>query len=91
MVSFSNTSGGQGKFNRKSRSWKYIGIGCSINVWFYLLIMKFKCGTGDKTTNERRLFGYVGLITFVIGVPVLYVVDLLEIEKFQFLHQIILF
>ena len=53
--------------------------------------MKFKCGTGDKTTNERRLFGYVGLITFVIGVPVLYVVDLLEIEKFQFLHQIILF
>ena len=46
--------------------------------------MKFKCGTGDKTTNERRLFGYVGLITFVIGVPVLYVVDLLEIEKFQF-------
>ena len=26
----------------------------------------------------------MGLITFVIGVPVLYVVDLLEIEKFQF-------
>lgn len=85
MVSFSNTSGGQGKFQPKNPVLgNTLALGAALMYGFYLLIMKFKCGTGDKTTNERRLFGYVGLITFVIGVPVLYVVDLLEIEKFQF-------
>ncbi|KAI5965609.1 uncharacterized protein KGF55_000971 [Candida pseudojiufengensis] len=51
---------------------------------FYLLIMRLKCGNGNKTTNERRLFGYVGIITFIMGIPILYIVDILGIEKFDF-------
>lgn len=50
----------------------------------YLIIMKVKCGTGTKTTNERRLFGYVGLVTALFGVPVLFLVHILDIEKFEF-------
>ena len=85
LVSFSNTSGGKGKFQPKNPVLgNTLALGAALMYAFYLLIMKLKCGTGDKTTNERRLFGYVGLITFVIGVPILYVVDLLEIEEFQF-------
>ena len=64
MVSFSNTSGGQGKFQPKNPVLgNTLALGAALMYGFYLLIMKFKCGTGDKTTNERRLFGYVGLIT----------------------------
>lgn len=50
----------------------------------YLTIMKVKCGTGNKTTNERRLFGYVGLFTFLFGIPVIFLVHHLDIEKFEF-------
>ena len=56
---------------------------------FYLLIMKFKCGTGNRTTNERRLFGYVGIITFILGIPILYVIDVLDIENLNFHLQVI--
>ncbi|KAI5955261.1 hypothetical protein KGF54_001822 [Candida jiufengensis] len=51
---------------------------------FYLLIMRIKCGSGNKTTNERRLFGYVGIITFIMGIPLLYVLNYFNIEKFDF-------
>lgn len=50
----------------------------------YLALMKLKCGMGIKSTNERQLFGFVGLITLLFGPPLLYVVDFLEIEKFEF-------
>lgn len=49
----------------------------------YLLVMKLKCGTGDRTTNERELFGWVGIFTFLMGVPLLFTVHLLDIEKFS--------
>lgn len=50
----------------------------------YLILMKMKCGMGDKTTNERQLFGYVGVITILLGIPTLFIVDLFDIEKFEF-------
>ncbi|KAM9920174.1 hypothetical protein OXX59_007407 [Metschnikowia pulcherrima] len=49
----------------------------------YLLTMKLKCGTGSKTTNERELFGWVGVITLAVGIPLLIVVHMLGIEEFQ--------
>lgn len=48
----------------------------------YLLDMKLKCGTGNKTTNERELFGWVGLFTFLFGIPLLFIVHLFGIEPF---------
>lgn len=50
----------------------------------YLIIMKVKCGSGNKTTNERILFGYVGVFTILFGIPVIIVIDYLGIEKFEF-------
>ncbi|CAK7901073.1 hypothetical protein CAAN1_06S02344 [[Candida] anglica] len=50
----------------------------------YLIIMKVRCGTGNKTTNERRLFGFVGIFTFFIGIPLLIIADWQGIEKFEF-------
>ncbi|ODV78131.1 uncharacterized protein CANTADRAFT_28957, partial [Suhomyces tanzawaensis NRRL Y-17324] len=50
----------------------------------YMLIMKVNCGMGKKTTNERQLFGVVGLLTMLLGVPVLFIADQLGIEKFEF-------
>jgi len=49
----------------------------------YLLLMKVKCGTGEKTTNERHLFGWVGVFTFIMGFPILAIVHHLGIEKFM--------
>ncbi|KAG7191995.1 uncharacterized protein KQ657_002602 [Scheffersomyces spartinae] len=49
----------------------------------YLLIMKIKCGTGNKTTNERRLFGWVGVFSFLVGLPMLYIVDKIGLEPFE--------
>ncbi|KAI5966123.1 hypothetical protein CANMA_003369 [Candida margitis] len=59
-----------------------LALGGALFYAFYLLTMKFKCG-GSKTTNERRLFGYVGVITFVMGMPILYLADTLGVEKFE--------
>lgn len=49
----------------------------------YLLTMKLRCGTGKKTTNERQLFGFVGVFTFLMSVPTLAVLDYTGIEKFS--------
>lgn len=49
----------------------------------YLLTMKVKCGTGKKTTNERQLFGFVGVFSFFLGIPTLAVLDYFDIEKFS--------
>lgn len=49
----------------------------------YLLVMKMRCGTGQRATNERVLFGVVGLITLALGVPVLWAVDRAGIEPFD--------
>ncbi|RCK59644.1 hypothetical protein Cantr_07346 [Candida viswanathii] len=85
MVSLSNQSSNEGKFQPKNPLFgNILALGAALMYAFYLLIMKFKCGTGDRTTNERRLFGYVGIITFILGIPVLYLVDVLGIEKFDF-------
>jgi uncharacterized membrane protein (DUF485 family) len=50
----------------------------------YLVVMKINCGMGKKTTNERQLFGCVGVITMFLGIPILFVVDQLNIEKLEF-------
>lgn len=49
----------------------------------YLLLMKMKVGTGNKTTNERILFGWVGVCSFTVGVPVLFLVHITGIEEFS--------
>ncbi|CAH6723129.1 hypothetical protein CLIB1444_13S01002 [[Candida] jaroonii] len=51
---------------------------------FYLIIMKVKLGNANRTTNETRLFGFMGLITIVLSGPVLFILDYYGIEKFQF-------
>lgn len=48
----------------------------------YLIVMKMKCGTGDRVTDERKLFGWIGVFSFLLGCPVLLAVDALGIEKF---------
>ncbi|CAH2353902.1 hypothetical protein CLIB1423_13S01420 [[Candida] railenensis] len=50
----------------------------------YLIIMKIKCGTGKKTTNERKLFGWIGVCQFFLGIPVLIYVHYKGIEEFEF-------
>lgn len=49
----------------------------------YLILMKIKCGSENRTTNERRLLGYVGIWTFLLSAPVLYCLDYFQIEEFQ--------
>lgn len=49
----------------------------------YLIVMKVQCGMGNKTTDERILFGWVGAFTFVLGLPLLYIAHALDIEKFE--------
>jgi Permeases of the drug/metabolite transporter (DMT) superfamily len=49
----------------------------------YLLVMKIRCG-GAKTTNERQLFGLVGVFTIILGIPVLFLADYFGIEEFEF-------
>lgn len=49
----------------------------------YLLVMKVRCGMGNKTTDERKLFGWVGVFTFVLGLPVLVVAHSLGFEPFE--------
>lgn len=48
----------------------------------YLIVMKVQCGMGNKTTDERKLFGWVGVFTFILGLPVLVLVHALGIEEF---------
>lgn len=50
----------------------------------YLIVMKIKCGTGKKTTNERKLFGWIGVCQFFLGIPVLMYVHYKGIEEFEF-------
>ncbi|KAK6205125.1 uncharacterized protein RJT21DRAFT_13170 [Scheffersomyces amazonensis] len=50
----------------------------------YLIVMKVRVGTGAQTTNERKLFGYVGILTFLLGIPILYFADKFNMEKFEF-------
>lgn len=50
----------------------------------YLIMMKVKYSIANKTTNKRRLFGFVGLFTFIIGIPILFLIDYFEVEKFEF-------
>lgn len=49
----------------------------------YMIVMKVRCGTGTHTVNERRLFGFVGAFTLIIGIPVLYLLHILGIEHFE--------
>lgn len=69
---------------KNPRLGNFLAICGALMYAFYLIIMKVKCGTGDKTTNERRLFGFVGIFTMIIGIPVLYLADVYGIEEFQF-------
>ncbi|EDK46345.1 hypothetical protein LELG_04526 [Lodderomyces elongisporus NRRL YB-4239] len=50
----------------------------------YLLIMRIKCGSSSsKKTNERRLFGYVGIMTIILGFPLLYASHIFQFETFE--------
>lgn len=48
----------------------------------YFLLLRVNCGDEHKT-NERRLFGYVGAICLICGIPLLILVHLLGLEKFE--------
>ena len=50
---------------------------------FYMIVMKVRCGTGSRTVNERRMFGIVGAVTLVFGIPVLFIVHMFDIERFE--------
>lgn len=77
-------SNGDHKYTPKNpKLGNVLALGGALFYAFYLLITKFKCG-GSKTTNERRLFGFVGVIILVMGAPILYIVDALGWEKFEF-------
>ncbi|KAK6455001.1 uncharacterized protein RJT20DRAFT_84203, partial [Scheffersomyces xylosifermentans] len=88
LVNYSESSkegdGGNKFIPKNPRLGNSLALCGALMYAFYLIVMKVKCGTGDKTTNERRLFGYVGVMTSVIGVPLLFVVHWLDIEKFEF-------
>ncbi|EGW35499.1 uncharacterized protein SPAPADRAFT_132945 [Spathaspora passalidarum NRRL Y-27907] len=88
LVNFSDASSANGhknKFEPKNpRLGNMLALGGALAYALYLIIMKVKCGTGNKTTNERRLFGYAGLLTLLMGIPTLYVVDYFNVEKFEF-------
>lgn len=50
----------------------------------YLLWMKAKCGMGKRSTNERQLFGFVGLFSMMYSIPLLCLVHYLKLETFEF-------
>ncbi|KAI3405562.2 hypothetical protein KGF56_001580 [Candida oxycetoniae] len=81
----SGDGGGGGKFEPKNpKLGNTFALAGAFLYACYLLLMRLKCGSsGGKTTNERRLFGYVGLITLILSVPLLYIVDFFDIEKFE--------
>lgn len=81
----SPTSSGPDKLQPKNpKLGNTLALSASFCYAIYLTIMKIKCGTGNKTTNERKLFGYVGLLTALFGIPVLFLVHHLDIEKYEF-------
>lgn len=48
----------------------------------YMIVMRVRSG-GSRTVNERRVFGLVGLLTLVAGIPFLFLVHIFEIERFE--------
>ncbi|RLV92274.1 putative vacuolar membrane protein [Spathaspora sp. JA1] len=89
LVNFSDggsSSGGhKNKFEPKNpRLGNLLALAGALAYALYLICMKIKCGTGNRTTNERRLFGYAGVITLCLGVPILILVDYINFEKFEF-------
>jgi solute carrier family 35 protein F5 len=61
-----------------------LAIGGALMYALYLILMKVQCGTGNRTTNERRLFGWVGVYTFFLGIPVVFAAHYLGVEPFEF-------
>lgn len=58
---------------------------CAASMYaFYLIIMKVSCGTGERTTDERKLFGYVGLFSLILGIPIIYISNITGFEPFEF-------
>lgn len=90
LVNFSQSKNSHNEENHNNLIPKNPRLGNSLAICgalmyaFYLIIMKVKCGTGEKTTNERRLFGYMGVFTMIIGIPILYLADYFKIETFEF-------
>ncbi|OBA23907.1 hypothetical protein METBIDRAFT_30275 [Metschnikowia bicuspidata var. bicuspidata NRRL YB-4993] len=70
----------------KSKSSVYGNFLALLGAFFYalyLIRMKTKCGTGQKTTNERELFGWVGVFSLLFGIPLLIFSDFFGVEKFE--------
>ncbi|EGV62976.1 hypothetical protein PSN45_004755 [Yamadazyma tenuis] len=89
LVNFSESKGeasdGDNKFVPKNpKLGNTLAIAGALMYAFYLIIMKVKVGTGNRCTNERQLFGLVGVATLVLGAPVLYVADIYGYETFEF-------
>ncbi|KAG7665994.1 uncharacterized protein J8A68_000424 [[Candida] subhashii] len=87
MVNFGESVGEnkhRNKFESKNpQLGNLLALGGALMYALYLINMKLKCGTGNKVTNERRLFAYAGLITLLVGIPLLYILDHFGIEKFE--------
>lgn len=82
MSSVADQSGDHKYTPKNPKLGNTLALGGALFYAFYLLTMKFKCG-GSKTTNERRLFGYVGVFILLIGAPLLYIANAFDVEKFE--------
>ncbi|CAK9441295.1 uncharacterized protein LODBEIA_P51640 [Lodderomyces beijingensis] len=78
-------SDGEGKFEPKDpKLGNTLALAGAFLYACYLLVMRIKCGgSSGKTTNERRLFGYVGVITILMGIPILIAADFFGVETFE--------
>lgn len=77
--------GGDNKYIPKNPLFGNILAICAASMYaFYLIIMKVSCGTGERATDERKLFGYVGLFSLILGIPIIYISNITGFEPFEF-------
>lgn len=78
------SGGNDSKFEPKNPSLgNFLSVLGAISYGLYLIVMKVQCGMGNKTTDERIFFGWVGVFSFVLGIPVLVVAHYFDIETFE--------
>lgn len=86
LISFSERRldpGEVGRFQPKNPLFgNFLALLGALCYALYLIVMKVRCGTG-RTTDERLLFGYVGVYTFLLGIPVLMAFHISGFETFS--------
>lgn len=59
----------------------FVAIFGALLYSFFLIILKFK--KQKKTTNERALFGYVGILSIFLAIPGVLIANLTGMEQFE--------